>query len=203
MTQQSAWIPAFSVVERLLWTLLLLLAAAMLGDAAAQPTPSRDLKTIVDRGALQVSLTRFDLPAFHWRSGELFAGPEVELARQLARALGVAVKFVDEAPSFDSVIDAVATGRADIGISKLSQTYYRLMRVRFSEPYITLRHALLYERAGAAARAKDRPPKRRFVSSAAGLGRSAAARTSISAVVISATRKLSRSPIEVRPSKNS
>jgi len=38
-------------------------------------------------------------------------------------------------------------GRADIGISKLSQTYYRLVRVRFSDPYITLRHALLYNRA--------------------------------------------------------
>jgi ABC-type amino acid transport substrate-binding protein len=150
---------AFAVVERLLCTTLLLLAAAMLGDASAQPAPPRDLKAIVDRGALQVALTRFDLPAFHWRSGESFAGPEIELARQLARALGVAVKFVDDASSFDSVVDAVASGRADIGISKLSQTYYRLMRVRFSEPYITLRHALLYERAAVAARAKDRPPE--------------------------------------------
>ena len=182
--------------------MLLLLAAAMLGDAAAQPAPSRDLKTIVDRGTLQVALTRFDLPAFHWRSGELFAGPEIELARQLARALGVAVNFLDDAPSFDSVIDTVASGRADIGISKLSQTYYRLMRVRFSEPYITLRHALLYERAGVAARAKDRPPKRRFGSSAAGLERSAGARTSILAVVIFPTRKLSRLPIGMRPSRN-
>ena len=45
------------------------------------------------------------------------------------------------------MVDDVAQGRADIGISKLSQTYYRLIRVRFSEPYITLSHALLFERA--------------------------------------------------------
>ncbi len=147
------------MVRRLLWTVPLLLVVAMVGEAATQPAPSRDLKAIVDRGVLQVALTRFDLPAFHWRDGASFAGPEIELARQLARALGVAVKFVDDPPSFDAVIDAVASGRADIGISKLSQTYYRLMRVRFSEPYIALRHALLYERAAVAARSKDRSPE--------------------------------------------
>ena len=62
-------------------------------------------------------------------------------------ALGVRIEFLDGAPSFDAVVDDVAQGRADIGISKLSQTYYRLIRVRFSEPYITLSHALLFERA--------------------------------------------------------
>ena len=94
-----------------------------------------------------MSLTRFNLPAFHWRSESSFAGPEIDLAKQIARALGVRIEFLDRAPSFDAVVDDVAQGRADIGISKLSQTYYRLIRVRFSEPYITLSHALLFERA--------------------------------------------------------
>ena len=127
--------------------------------AAAQSTPSRDLKTIVDGGVLRVAVTRFNLPAFHWRSEGSLAGPEIELGRQIARALGVGVEFIDEAPSFDAVVDAVAQGQADIGISKLSQTYYRLMRVRFSEPYITLRHALLFERAAIATASGDRPPE--------------------------------------------
>lgn len=36
------------------------------------------------------------------------------------------------------VVDIVAVGRADIGVSKLSQTYNRLKHLRSSEPYLTL-----------------------------------------------------------------
>jgi polar amino acid transport system substrate-binding protein len=141
-------------------TLLLVIAFELLTSAAAQPGSTRDLKTIVDQGVLRVSVTRFDLPAFHWRTGDgTLAGPEIELGRQIAGALGVRVAFIEDPASFDAVVDTVANGQADIGISKLSQTYYRLMRVRFSEPYVTLRHALLYERATIAARSKGRPPE--------------------------------------------
>lgn len=55
-------------------------------------------------------------------------------------------------------MDLVASGQADIGISKFSQTYDRLRRVRFSEPYVTLRHALLFNRATIAREANGRPP---------------------------------------------
>jgi polar amino acid transport system substrate-binding protein len=85
-------------------------------------------------------------------------GPEIEMARQIARALGVRVEFVDNPESFDAVVDYVADGRADIGISKLSQTYNRLKRVRFSEPYVTLRHALLFNRVAVARAAGGQPP---------------------------------------------
>jgi polar amino acid transport system substrate-binding protein len=80
------------------------------------------------------------------------------MTEQIGRALGVKVEFVDNAESFDSVVDFVAAGRADIGVSKLSQTYNRLKRVRFSEPYVTLRHALLFNRVAIAREADGRPP---------------------------------------------
>src|SRR5262245_28942657 len=144
----------------LIWILLLAAVSGALTSATAQLTSTRDLKSVVDQGTLRIAVTRFDLPAFHWRtSGGSLAGPEVELGRQIARALGVSVEFIEGPSSFDAVIDAVADGRADIGISKLSQTYYRLMRVRFSEPYLTLRHALLYQRASIAGRSKGRSPE--------------------------------------------
>jgi polar amino acid transport system substrate-binding protein len=133
-----------------------LLSAAGSG-ALAQSAPARDLATIRSAGILRVAITHFNLPAFHWREGDSFAGPEVELARQIGSALGVEVVFVDDAVSFDAVVDTVAAGRADIGISKLSQTYYRMLHVRFSEPYLTLHHALLFERASVAALAAGQP----------------------------------------------
>lgn len=121
--------------------------------------PARDLQSIVDAKTLRVAVTRFDLPAFHVRApdGKLL-GPEIKMAHQIGRALGVKVEFLDDAASFDTVVDYVAAGRADIGVSKLSQTYNRLKRVRFSEPYVTLRHALLFNRVAIARSAGSRPP---------------------------------------------
>ena len=137
------------------------IALSALPSAAAEPRPGqpRDLQSIVDAKVLRVAVTHFDLPSFHvrGRAGALL-GPEVEMARQIARALGVRVEFVDNPESFDAVVDYVADGRADIGISKLSQTYNRLKRVRFSEPYVTLRHALLFNRVAIAREAAGRAP---------------------------------------------
>ena len=130
--------------------------------AVAQPLragASRDLQSILDAEILRVAVTRFDLPSFHVRGSDgKLLGPEIEMARQIAGALGVKAEFVDTAESFDAVVDYVADGRADIGISKLSQTYNRLKRVRFSEPYVTLRHALLFNRGAIAREAARQPP---------------------------------------------
>ena len=125
----------------------------------SRPELPRDLQSIVDAKVLRVAVTRFDLPSFHVRGPDgTLLGPEIEMAEQIGRALGIRVEFVDNAESFDSVVDFVAAGRADIGVSKLSQTYNRLMRVRFSEPYVTLRHALLFNRVAIAREADGRPP---------------------------------------------
>jgi ABC-type amino acid transport substrate-binding protein len=120
----------------------------------------KDSQAIIARGIIKVAITKFDLPAFHWRasSGEL-TGPEIELVRLIGRVLKVGVEFVDDCPTFDSVIDAVASGRADIGVSKLSQTPARILHVRFSEPYLTVRQALLFNRATIGTQAVGRPPE--------------------------------------------
>src|SRR6516225_5446137 len=115
---------------------LAILAALVAWPCDGQETPPRngvhDLQSIVDAKVLRVAVTRFDLPAFHVhrRDGTL-AGAEIDLAEQIGRALGVKVEFIDDADSFDAVVDLVATARADIGVSKLSQTYRRLHSVRF------------------------------------------------------------------------
>jgi polar amino acid transport system substrate-binding protein len=125
----------------------------------SQSTAPRDLQSIIDANRLRVAVTRFNLPSFHThRSDGTLVGAEIEMAQQIGRALGVAVEFIEDADSFDAVVDLVAAARADIGISKLSQTYRRLHRVRFSEPYVTLRHALLFNRAAIAREANGRPP---------------------------------------------
>ena len=69
-----------------------------------------------------MAVTQFDLPGFHaQRSDGTLVGAEIELAQQIAQALGVGVQFIKDANSFDAVVDLVASGKADIGVSKLSQ----------------------------------------------------------------------------------
>jgi polar amino acid transport system substrate-binding protein len=148
-------------LQRFRTAALCLVAVLVATSAAADETPGlKDSQTIIAGGTIRVAITKFDLPAFHWRDarGEL-AGPEIELARVIGRLLRVGVVFVDDCPTFDAVIDAVASGRADIGLSKLSQTPYRVLRVRFSNPYLTLRQALLFDRASIGQKAAGRAPE--------------------------------------------
>jgi ABC-type amino acid transport substrate-binding protein len=121
---------------------------------------SKDSHAIVERGIIRVAITTFDLPAFHWRNakGEL-VGPEIDLVRTIGRLLKVGVVFVNDCPTFDAVIEAVADGRADIGVSKLSQTSRRLLSVQFSDPYLVVRQALLFNRFFVGEQAAGRPPE--------------------------------------------
>jgi polar amino acid transport system substrate-binding protein len=144
--------------------LALLTAATMHPGIAQEQTvsaaaPARDIGSIQQNGVLRVAMTRFDLPAFHWRRPDgSMVGLEVDVARAISQALGVKPALNADYGSFDTVAEAVAAGRADIGISKLSQTYYRVLNVLFSEPYVTLRHAMLYNRNAIAGMANGAEP---------------------------------------------
>lgn len=146
---------------------LLTLLVLSCGQALSQPifdenssAASRDIDSIVARGLIRVAITSFDLPGFHWKTpkGDL-VGPEIQLARNIGRLLNVGVQFVDDCPTFDAVIDAVISGKADIGLSKLSQTPRRIRGVRFSEPYFVVRQALLFDRLYVGADTAQRPPE--------------------------------------------
>lgn len=116
-----------------------------------------DIARIVQRGELIVAVADLDTPPFFYvRDGRLM-GLEVDMARDLARELGVDIRFDRSAKSFNGVVDLVARQEADLGISKLSRTLGRAQKVRFSEPYLHLNHALAFNRLALARMARDRP----------------------------------------------
>jgi polar amino acid transport system substrate-binding protein len=124
------------------------LLASRSSFAADEAHPAKDLTSIKAAGTLRIAITHFDIPPFHVRlANGSFIGKDIEFAGVLGEALKVKIVFVDTPQTFDGVVEEVAKGRADIGLSKLSQTYDRVAYVRFSEPYVTLHHALLYNRA--------------------------------------------------------
>ena len=111
-----------------------------------------DIRRIRERGRLIVAMFWHDRPPFFYtdQQGQL-TGTDVILARDIARWLDVDVEFDRQSRSFDEVVDRVATGRADIAISKLSATLSRAQRVRYTQPYVMLKQALLVNRLALAA----------------------------------------------------
>jgi len=117
-----------------------------------------DIRRIKEKGRVVVAMYWQDRPPFFYndQQGQL-TGIDVGLARDIARWLGVEVVFDRQSRSFDEVVDRVASGRADLGISKLSVTLSRAQRVRYTQPYVVFHQALLVNRLDLAAMEARQP----------------------------------------------
>lgn len=113
-----------------------------------------DIRRILERGELVVALPQEDLlPFFYVKNGEL-RGSDIDLARGFAKQLQVKLRFNRTSKTFNGVLDVIARGDADLAICMLSRTFVRARKVRFSEPYLVLHHALAVNQAQLALMAK-------------------------------------------------
>lgn len=71
---------------------------------------------------------------YHDKSGDV-AGIDAEIANYIGEQLGLEVSCEDM--QFDSIIPAVTSGKADLGIAGMTVTEDRLVNVNFSTPYIS------------------------------------------------------------------
>ncbi|WP_295983865.1 ABC transporter substrate-binding protein [uncultured Variovorax sp.] len=117
-----------------------------------------DIARIVNRGELVVAMLKVDTPPFFFfdDNGQ-WTGLEVGLAQSLAKELGVKLRFNREAGTFNAVVDLLASGQADLAISKLSRTLARSQTIAFSDAYLTLNHSLILNRVKFAQLARGRP----------------------------------------------
>lgn len=107
---------------------------------------TKDIQKIIERGKLIVAIHSMDVPPFIMTTEHGVMGLDIELAQKLADLLHVELELNRHATSFDMIVDIVASGQADIGLSKLSHTNERAKKVFFSIHYIELQHALLLNR---------------------------------------------------------
>lgn len=112
---------------------------APLGSVAA--LHGATVSAIIARGKLLVG-TSGQQPPFSMKNkaGELI-GFEVDMARAFAASLGVEVEFVQM--HFSEVLPAVESGKVDIGLSSITMTPERNLRVAFIGPYFVSGKALL------------------------------------------------------------
>lgn len=116
-----------------------------------------DIARIVARGEIVVAMLAADSPPFFSVKDGVLSGTDVDMARRVAQALGVNLRFDRGPATFDGVAEAVAAGRADIGIGRLTRTLRRAQYVHFSNAYMHLGHALLVNRVRLTEMAGKRP----------------------------------------------
>lgn len=91
-----------------------------------------DIKTSVE-GKL-IWATNAEFPPYEFHDGDKVAGIDAEIAEYIGEQLGLEVQCEDM--QFDSIIAAVTSGKADMGIAGMTVTEDRLQNVNFSDPYV-------------------------------------------------------------------
>ena len=139
--------------------LLLLASSAVFAQMPNSTVPlPPDLAAIKKRNVLVVAMNHNDVIPFFSGEGENLKGLDVDIGRRIGEYLGVPVEFRRDAQSFAEVVEQVRSGKADIAVSKLSITGPRLLTVRFSDPYIKLRQAMIINRLWLSQNSRGREP---------------------------------------------
>jgi ABC-type amino acid transport substrate-binding protein len=116
--------------------------------AADEPAAFPDVQRILDAGALRVAMRSEDAPPMIMTAEDgTPVGSEPDMARDLAKKLGVEVAFIRTADTYDGVVDVVARKEADIAVSYLTGGVRRGQYVFFSRPYVRQNGRLFHNRA--------------------------------------------------------
>lgn len=97
-------------------------------------------QTVTD-GEKLVMATNAYFPPYEYYDGGTVMGYDVELGYAIADKLGMVLEIEDM--EFDAIINAVSSGKADIGLAGFTVTEDRLKSINFSDTYITSRQVII------------------------------------------------------------
>lgn len=100
-----------------------------------------------------VMATNAEFPPYEYRDGDVVAGIDAEIAKAIADDLGM--ELVIEDMAFDSIIAAVQSGKADIGVAGMTVDEDRLKSVDFSDPYTTAAQVVIIKEGSPVASPAD------------------------------------------------
>ncbi|MDK2807448.1 MAG: arginine/lysine/histidine transporter system substrate-binding protein [Clostridiales bacterium] len=78
---------------------------------------------------------------YEYYEGQTVVGIDADLAQAICDKLGMELKIEDM--EFDSIINAVQAGKADIGVAGMTVTEDRLISVDFTDPYTTAQQVIV------------------------------------------------------------
>lgn len=105
-------------------------------DTAEDATAAAGEATVstVTDGVLTMATNAY-FPPYEYYEGSDIVGIDAEIAQAIADKLGLELKIEDM--EFDSIITAVQTGKADMGLAGMTVTEERLQTINFSDTYAT------------------------------------------------------------------
>jgi polar amino acid transport system substrate-binding protein len=99
------------------------------------------LDEILDRGTLRVGMEPGYMPFEMTNQKGEIVGFDVDMARRMAKAMGVKLELVSTA--WDGIIPALLTKKFDIIMSGMTLLQERNLRINFAEPYIVVGQTIL------------------------------------------------------------
>ena len=91
-----------------------------------------------------VMATNAEFPPYEYLEGSDFKGIDIEIAQAIAEDLGK--ELVIEDMAFESIIPAVQSGKADIGLAGMTIDEDRLKNVDFSDTYTTATQVIIVKK---------------------------------------------------------
>lgn len=122
------------------------------GNDAAATGAEQPAGTETSGGKL-VMATNAEFPPYEYREGDKIVGIDAEIAGAVAEELGM--ELVIEDMQFDSIIAAVQSGKADLGVAGMTVTEDRLQSVNFSTPYTQAAQVIIVKADSAIAAPDD------------------------------------------------
>ncbi|MEN8686469.1 MAG: transporter substrate-binding domain-containing protein, partial [Desulfuromonadales bacterium] len=116
----------------LLLVSLIIAAPLWAAETRQEMVRQSTLEQIVGKNRMRVGFSTFVPWAMKDKQGG-YTGYEIEVARQLAKDMGVEVDFVPT--KWSGIIPALLTGKFDIIIGGMGITPERNLKVNFSDPY--------------------------------------------------------------------
>lgn len=110
------------------------------GEAEA---PAEEEAEETAAGGTLVMATNAYFEPYEYYEGDQVVGIDAEMAAAVAEKLGMDLKIEDM--EFDSIIPAINSGKADIGVAGMTITEDRLANVNFSTPYTTATQVIIVQ----------------------------------------------------------
>lgn len=100
-----------------------------------------------------VMATNAEFPPYEYREGDQIVGIDAEIAKAIADDMGL--ELVIEDMQFDSIVPAVQSGKADIGVAGMTIDEDRLVSVDFSIPYVNTTQVVIVKEGSPIAALND------------------------------------------------
>ena len=124
-----------------LFALAFLFVSAPAFSADINLAKTSTVEAIVKSGELRVGFESGYLPFEMTNTKGKYMGFDIDMAKQLAKAMGV--KFIPVNTAWDGIIPALITDKLDVIIGGMTCTQERNLAINFTTPYIVVGQAIL------------------------------------------------------------